>query len=463
MGFVVRGMKNAFRNTIRTLSVTLILALSIGLALIMLLSYQAVQAKITSVKDSIGNTVTVTPAGEQGFQGGGNPLTTTQVTEVSKLSHVTKSVSTVSDRLTPGTDTNLATAIDAGALGARFNQQNQNAGGYGGPMPTPRPGATAAPARTFTVPITVTGTNDPSSLTSNGSSLTSGMLFSGSSSADVAEIGSGLASKNSLKVGSTFTAYGTTITVDGIFEAGSTFADAGMYMPLTTLQNLSSQQGDVTQATLTVDSIDNVSSVVTAVKSALGSAADVTSSQDQATTALAPLQNIKTISLYSLIGALVAGAIITLLTMVMIVRERRREIGVLKAIGSSNIGVVVQFVSEALVLTILGGVVGMILGVLLSNPVLKVLVNNVSTTMTVTTTGTGGGRGFGGGGFGRAAQLGNQAAGTFRTALSTLHASVGLDVILYGVLAALGIAILGSALPAFLIAKVKPAEVMRAE
>ncbi len=38
------------------------------------------------------------------------------------------------------------------------------------------------------------------------------------------------------------------------------------------------------------------------------------------------LDNIRTIALYSLIGALVAGAAIILLSMVMIVRERRREI-----------------------------------------------------------------------------------------------------------------------------------------
>ena len=36
----------------------------------------------------------------------------------------------------------------------------------------------------------------------------------------------------------------------------------------------------------------------------------------------------------------VAGAIIIFLTMMMIVRERRREIGVLKAIGASNVNVV---------------------------------------------------------------------------------------------------------------------------
>jgi putative ABC transport system permease protein len=53
--------------------------------------------------------------------------------------------------------------------------------------------------------------------------------------------------------------------------------------------------------------------------------------------------------------------------MLMIVRERRREIGVLKAIGSSNIRIVGQFVTEALTLTLAGSVIGAG-GVLLSTP-----------------------------------------------------------------------------------------------
>ena len=82
----------------------------------------------------------------------------------------------------------------------------------------------------------------------------------------------------------------------------------------------------------------------------------------------------KTIATYSLVGALVAGAVIIFLSMLMIVRERRREIGVLKAIGSSNAKISWQFVTEALTLTGMAAVVGVVIGgVILSNPVLDVL------------------------------------------------------------------------------------------
>ncbi|HSD55569.1 MAG TPA: FtsX-like permease family protein, partial [Candidatus Saccharimonadales bacterium] len=170
------------------------------------------------------------------------------------------------------------------------------------------------------------------------------------------------------------------------------------------------------------------------------------------------LENIKTISLYSLIGAVVAGAVIILLTMVMIVRERRREIGVLKAIGASNVKVMFQFMSEAVTFTAFGAALGMAIGVIGGSPITKVLVNN-STSSGSGAAGPGGGGQMimrGGGNALREIGLNGQS-------IRDVHAVVGWDVLVYGLAAALFIAIAGSAVAALLIAKVRPAEVMRAE
>jgi ABC-type antimicrobial peptide transport system permease subunit len=53
--------------------------------------------------------------------------------------------------------------------------------------------------------------------------------------------------------------------------------------------------------------------------------------------------------------------------------------------------------------------------------------------------------------------------GTTLTSARNVEAHVGYEIIGYGFGAALAIAAIGSALPAFLISKVRPAEVMRAE
>ncbi len=486
LGVIVRGIKNAFRNSIRTVSITLILALSIALALVMLLSMKAAESQIKTVKSELGNTITVTPAGARGFAGGGTPLTTANVTTIQSTGHVTGVAATISDRVTTiGTDsfgggrgggtsssnatTNLVSAIDPGALGQRF-------GVAGGQIPA-----------NFSLPITVTGTTAPLSTRISGVTslkLTAGTSVDGNGSANVALVGKDLATKNTLVVGSTFSAYGQTITVSGIYTSGNTFSDGGIIMPLTTVQNLSGQPGAITSVLANVDSIGNVSSTATKLQKELGTTADVVSDQTNANDTISSLDNVKTIATYSLVGALVAGAIIIFLSMLMIVRERRREIGVLKAIGGSNSKISFQFITEALTLTVMAGIIGVLGGIVLSNPVLDALVTNSSSTSNATAAvfGPGGGRfGGGGGGNGGAARqftgggggggatrirvgagLGRGVTG-FGNALNNVHAVIGFDILLYGLLAAALIAIVGAALPAWFIAKIRPAEVMRTE
>ncbi len=467
MNVITRGFKNAFRNVIRTVSLVVILGISIGLALSMLVAYQAVNTKIENVKASVGNTVSISPAGVRGFEGGGDPLTEDDLSKVVSLDHVTGVTKALSDRLTTD-NTDLESAVDAGSLGRR-NANNSGQGfEFQGGAPGGGNGSNAGSnnssgnsqsqvTRTFTPPVTLIGTTDPTNL-STGSmgggtfTLKDGEVFDGSSSEYVAVIGSSLAEKNDLSVGSTFTAYNKTIKVIGIFDAGNTFSNNQVLMPLQVVQALSDQAGSVTSATLTVDSITNVESVTNAASKALGDAADVTNAAAQAESSITPLENIRTISLYSLFGAVIAGAVIILLTMIMIVRERRREIGVLKAIGANNRTVTGQFAIEAVTLTLLGSVVGMVIGVLAGGPITKMLVNNASSS----TTAAAGGPGGMGGGPGRA-------FGGLRESVLNVQIAVGWEIILYGLAAVLVIALLGSVLASFFISKIRPAEVMHAE
>lgn len=452
MNVITRGIRNAFRNQIRTFSIVVILGLSVGMALAMLIARQAVTTKIASVKASVGNTVSVSPAGVRGFEGGGDALTAGDMAKLTKLAHVTSVDQSLNDRLTSD-NTNLVSAVEAGNLGRRFSQNNGTSF-EGGTAPAPRFGGQNGngPTRVFTPPVILVGTTNPTNLSSGIAggtfSLKDGKVFAGDSKDNVAVVGSTLATKNNLKVGSTFTAYGQAVTVAGIFDAGNRFGNNQVLMPLAVVQALSSQAGAVTSATINVDSVENIAAVTAAAKTMLGDAADVTNASERAQTAIAPLENIRTISLYSLIGAVAAGAVIILLTMIMIVRERRREIGVIKAIGASNINVMTQFATEAITLTLLGATIGILFGAIAGSPITKLLVNNATSAVTAA------GPGFGG--------RGRAFVGVGRN-LADVTASVGWEIIIYGLGVAILIAIIGSALASFFIAKVRPAEVMRTE
>jgi len=451
MNTITRGMRNAFRNVTRTGSIVIILALSIGLIIAMLAARQAVSDKIETVKSSSGNTITVSPAGARGFEGGGTALTADQLTQVAAVPHVTKVVNTLSDRLT-STNTSLASAIEAGALGRR-NANTTGVSTEQPPIELPSDSSTST-TRSFTPPVTVTGVSDASAIGSGSGTITwtSGAAFDGSSTENIAVVGSAIAEKNNLSVGSTFTAYGSTVKVVGIYTTSNTFGNNGVYMPLATLQTLSSQAGSITGTTVTIDSSDNLAAATTTIKTALGTAADVTNSQDVADATTKPLESVKQIALFSLIGAIVAGAVIILLTMLMIVRERRREIGVMKAIGSSNLKIMWQFVVESITLTAMALVIGTGIGIAAATPLTNALVDNSSTT-TTTTTLTRGGPGGGFRGFGQASA----------SVVSNIQTSVGIATLAYGVGATLLIAILGSAVPSFMISKIKPADAMRNE
>ena len=75
------------------------------------------------------------------------------------------------------------------------------------------------------------------------------------------------------------------------------------------------------------------------------------------------------IGLITLIGA----AIGLMNIMLVSVTERTREIGISKALGATRANIMTQFLTEAVLITQLGGVVGIVLGILIGNGVALLL------------------------------------------------------------------------------------------
>jgi putative ABC transport system permease protein len=482
---LARSVGNAFRNKIRTAAVVAVLAVAIGLALAMLVANQAVGAKVQELNASVGTTLTVNPAGGQGFEGGGEPLTTTQAQTAASVSNVTSVVGTKALRLQTATTetnttqqaapggfgpggqqatvtTNLTAAIDAGTLGNR-NGSTGNTGSTGGTT-----------QRVRALPITATGIGAEVDSTGKALNITSGTGLGDYATATAnALVGTSLAEKNSLTVGSTFTIQDKTFTVAGIFDAGTAFGNNAVYLTLPEAQALAGTPDELSTMIVTVNSMQNVDSTKTAVQSALGTdKADVTQGQRNLETAVSSLDSVKNISLVAFIAALATAGLIILLIMVMLVRERRREIGVLKAIGARNRTIGLQFVLESLVLVALGSVVGAAIASFASGGIASALISSNTSTTAATTTqrgtglagavpnGTIPGGGFPGGGFpggqggpfGGASQL-----------LTSVTASASPGVIAAGIAAVFAVAIIGALVPALLTARIRPIEVLRGE
>lgn len=442
MNVLTRGVRNTLRSPLRSGAIAIMLAISIALILAMLVAKASVEAKIQEVKASVATQITVNPAGIQGMMGAGELLTADQLKTIQNTENIASTVATLTQQL-QAEDTDLESAIKTG----------EQPGGGQIRIMGPDGKQVSSP------PITVTGVDSPEAKIA-ADKLTNGEMIDGTSSAFEAIIGKNLAEKNALEVGDTFTAYGQKITVAGIYSTDNMFNDNSMVMSLAALQKLADEDG-ISNVMVTANSSDNVEAIVSSLKESLGDEIDVTSQEEQAESSLAPLASISGLALTGVIGAAIATGVIILLSMIMIVRERRREIGVIKAIGGTNTKVITQFVTEAMALTIVGGVVGLGLGVLASGPITQSLVSSSSDDSGPSS--SQGPARMGGGGQARVAFGGPGGFAGLQTNLNNVTGTLTPEIFFGSIGIILLIAGIGSAIPAYAIARVRPAEVLRAE
>jgi putative ABC transport system permease protein len=456
MATVGRGIRNAFRNAVRTISVVIILGISIGLSFVMLTAHQSVTDKVATTLSSVGNTVTIGPPGYSvGGQLGKN-LTTAELAPIAHLHGVTSIDETLTGSVqTQGAAQNLcpkgATCHEAEGK----HHINLGSTSLKSPMSlAARRADLACEPKPCTPPVSgsqlvyFSGSTQPANPVNIGAStlrIVSGHAISGTTPADVAMVSTAMARKNGLKAGSTFTAYGTTLTVAALFESDNQSADNTVVTSLPVLQRLTRDTGQVSTAVVTVASLSELPATTSAIERLLGPLASVVGYAADAEKAVGSLDSVKSIAVYSLAGAVGAAVVILLLVMVMIVRERKREIGILKAIGASNRRIMAQFTTEATTFALLGLVVGAVAGTIAASPVTSTLVSNSGVSAD-----TGARGAFG-------------APSPFLSHLTDINAEVGWAVILGALAAAVVVAALSSAATTWMIARIRPAEVLRSQ
>ena len=169
-----------------------------------------------------------------------------------------------------------------------------------------------------------------------------------------------------------FTIIGITVAKGG---TGFGSQDDLIWIPLSTAQRILSGDEYVTTISVQAADADSTTDIQTQITSLLldkhnlkSGVADfsVLNQADIAATATSITQ-IFTILLGSVAGiSLVVGGIGIMNMMLTTVTERTREIGLRKAIGAKSKDISLQFLIEALMLTFIGGAIGIILGWLIS-------------------------------------------------------------------------------------------------
>ncbi len=135
-------------------------------------------------------------------------------------------------------------------------------------------------------------------------------------------------------------------------------------IPLDTAQEMFLMLDEVSSVWIIVDDPFYIDDVADEIKKRLGEGYDITTSKDimETTEMITSMTQATFLGVASI--ALIVAALGIMNTMLMSVMERTREIGTMKAIGATKFAIMRLFLIEALMISLFGGIVGIILGIL---------------------------------------------------------------------------------------------------
>jgi putative ABC transport system permease protein len=180
-------------------------------------------------------------------------------------------------------------------------------------------------------------------------------------------------------VGDIVECYGEYFTVVGIYEpAGEGISETReVYMRISDARIVTGNVGNSSRLDVYAETVDDVAKIAEVIEAAYSDELYVTTYEDR----LANLEDMREMyqttlenaestlgqtqatAFQVIVIAIVATSLTVLFTMLYTVRERTKEIGVLKAIGFSNRSVMSQFMLEGMLMSLMAAVVGVGIGI----------------------------------------------------------------------------------------------------
>jgi putative ABC transport system permease protein len=252
-------------------------------------------------------------------------------------------------------------------------------------------------------------------------------------------------------VGDTVNILDKNFEVIGIYEPIGIEDNQYVYMELSEAQTLTDNNGVVTTIKVFAENSNKVTTVVNDINKLYPELIIDTAQQklnqltqmqtmydQQLQNTQASIDQMQTQAQGEIIIAVSATSVIVLFVMLYTVRERTKEIGTLKAIGASNKTVMSQFLIEGVLLSIIAGVIGIAIGVIIAPTLSSILLPAANRMSGMRLT-----------------------AGSTPTTTTTV--TISPELMLIGLAAAVILGVVGSLYPAWRAAKIKPAEAMRYE
>jgi putative ABC transport system permease protein len=251
------------------------------------------------------------------------------------------------------------------------------------------------------------------------------------------------------------TILGSSFKVMGVWGGTSVAGSSALtlYMSLSDAQRITDNVGNVTSLEVFANSTSYVTQLANAISSAYPELT-ITTAQDTLSrlqsmeaqystmmqNAEAVVSQTQITAIEEVAVAVAATCLIVLVVMLYTVRERTKEIGVLKAIGFSNWSIMSQFMLEGVMMSLIAGVVGLAIGMVGAPYLSSLLLPHISL----------------------GPEFGFSRAGAFTgTYLSTITVSPELMLLTFGAAALLGA--LGSLYPAWRASRTSPIEALKYE
>lgn len=419
MDFIKRAGLYLRQKIGRTLLITLVMsAIMIFVLAGIIIQNAAIQAT-NSAKNAAGTTVTLSANREKAFAAMRKSQESASSSSSSSTTRPSISLSGVS----------ITTAEKIAALsnvaGYQFsNSASVNASGFTAITTTSSSGGfKGGPSGDTSTQgdITISGVSTTAAETnfkSKSYTITSGRgITSADKNTNNVVIESELATSNKLKVGDTIKVKTTATTsktyemkIVGIYKAKTTSGSAAqggpgqqsdpsntIFSSYTFAGTVNGDSTTVTSVVYTLTDSSKEAAFTKAAKKLVSSSFSLTSSAETYALLMKPMKNVQSFANKIVWVVGIAGTIILALITVLMIRERRHEIGVLMSLGESKVKIVLQLFSELFAILVVSLVIAGVAGNFVGNAVGKQLVSQQTTATQTTTAGAGFGGGRGGG------------------------------------------------------------------